>query len=1078
VSSNGYVLDGSFIIILTNSISNNFTWITPGGNLGTVPAGDFYSLPLQTETPNNITVTYSFLSGELPGDMRVIPSGFVQGVPTFSSAVAVDQSQTYRFTVRATASTGQVVDQSFSLTLTDVFGPVIEPSTTNLGTFFDGTFYSQQLTVSEASLNPNIAITWTVKEGVLPNGVTLSSTGLLSGFLEPVQLVGQYGPAGYDGEAVIGELVQAGNLIIGGSYTIQTIGTTDFTKFGAALNSPGDVFTATGIGSGSGTAVYNNQNLSSNEDAEFDYAPYDFNQLNQTLGYTFTIQAYDGANYDTQKYFVEIIARSNFTADSGFDLVNDTYVTADSTNVGIPVILNGDITTLPTGRQDSYYAYQFVGTDFAGNINLTFSTPSYSGTFDAYVTSGTTPDAGFDYGGTGTNLSSTEDLNPIDLDRGGVGFDSYSSNGTGSANLPGIILDPKTGWLYGKLLPQSSPLINYVFGVQVSTVANNVTYSSRPIFFTLPVTGDVNNLITWNTASNLGSIDNGSVSDLSVSATSLAGLDLTYSILDASGVSAGLPQGLTLLPSGDISGRVSFEAFGLDENTTTFDSSTMTIDRTYTFTVIATTSDQSATASREFTIALNIIDFDPYINLYLEAYPPADQRALWDSLFTNTNIFDPDLIYKPTDPWFGVNQDLKMLFLTGLNSDTLDQFAQAITQNNWTKTYTFGDVKTAVVLDENYNVKYEVVYVEMIDPEEVTVTSGPPLEINLSGVIANPYIDASGNEFKTIYPNTSEDMINRLVTDIGYYDQSSLPPWMTSNQPGTSSSSTFSPPLGYTQAIVLAYTTAGNSAQLAYRLKNSNFNFNNISFVADRYIVDNYYSTNFSGNNWILGAQTTFDSTPSNNVGIIAATVNYGVSTPFDQINGRTVDYINANGGIDGVTNFVAGQTLIFVQQENFVPKIPYDGWVNYIDGFIGDNIDTGINGFGSEPFDEYTVVPGYLENIVNSSVSNNRGSVWQIVITVDNIVTLTPVQVVLPNQRIKILNGGTYNGAIVYYNSVLTAGQTVPTYTIFHLNQNAVTYPTTFNSGSTRFISNRDQYYIPGTQDKYLKFPQTGAFN
>jgi|11BtaG_2_1085332.scaffolds.fasta_scaffold03731_2 hypothetical protein len=47
----------------------------------------------------------------------------------------------------------------------------------------------------------------------------------------------------------------AGSFIVGKAYTIKTVGTTDFTAIGASGNTVGVTFTATGVGSGSGTAV-------------------------------------------------------------------------------------------------------------------------------------------------------------------------------------------------------------------------------------------------------------------------------------------------------------------------------------------------------------------------------------------------------------------------------------------------------------------------------------------------------------------------------------------------------------------------------------------------------------------------------------------------------------------------------------------------------------------------------------------------------------------------------------------------------------------------------------------------------
>jgi len=52
-------------------------------------------------------------------------------------------------------------------------------------------------------------------------------------------------------------IVTAGSFVIGTAYTIQTAGSTDFTLIGAANSTPGTVFTATGVGIGTGTASVN-----------------------------------------------------------------------------------------------------------------------------------------------------------------------------------------------------------------------------------------------------------------------------------------------------------------------------------------------------------------------------------------------------------------------------------------------------------------------------------------------------------------------------------------------------------------------------------------------------------------------------------------------------------------------------------------------------------------------------------------------------------------------------------------------------------------------------------------------------
>ena len=1059
-------IDGAFTISLSNIVNNNFAWVTPAGDLGTVPNGEYYSLQLQAETNTGEPITYSFVSGELPSGMQLLPTGYLQGVPEFLNPVVVDQNQTYRFTVRAKTG-NNIIDRSFSLSITNVYGPVIEPSSTLLGQFFDGSYYSQQLTVFE--LNPAVQIQWSVKDGQLPKGISLSSTGLLYGYIEPIELIGEFGPSGYDSNnsenigatSVMSNCTISGTTLTVGSFTGTVQDQMYLTGNGVAtgtyiVNSlGGNKWTVTPSQHILSNTTITGTVLSAMQQQEYDYGPYDFNQLSQNVSYSFTVQAFDGANYDTQNYIINIVSRPGYTADST-NSVNNSYLTTDATNIYYPIIRNGSVTTLPTGRQGSYYSYKFDGYDFNGDT-VTYSISNTVGCFDTYVPG---QDLGFD------NLP----------------FDSFNSSASYSINLPGINLDSATGWLYGNLSPQSEAIAYYTFGVVVNKVQANVKYSSNPIYFTLPVLGDINNTIQWITPSNLGTINNGAVSEFFIKAVSPIGADLIYSLYDVPGVEAALPQGLSFLSTGEISGRASFESFTIDNYSTTLDDNKTTIDRTFKFTALVQTADGSASATKEFTLTLNIVDPKPYENLYLTAMPAFDQRQIYNSIITNTEIFDPAIIYRADDPWFGVQPKMEMLFLSGLRPDTLNAYEQAITENHWTKTYNFNAIKTASVLDENYNVKYEVVYIEVSDPGENASGQGPAQTVDLTNVINNPYIDANGNEYKIVHPNSSANMIAQLEAGIGYTDQSSLPPWMTSNQPNPTSKTTFLPPLGYTKAVVVAYTKPGAAKLIAYRLKNAGINFSNIDFTVDRYEVDDYYTTNFNHvtGSYIRGKETTFDALPRNNVGNIVGQVDYAVNIPFSEINGRPVDYINSvHGGIDGVTTFQDGDQIVFAKQENFAISAPYDGWINYSDSFIGDNVTTpAIEGYDSEGYDIYSVIPGYLEYIQGTADVNQRGGIWKINI-VNGTVHLTFVEPVSTNDRVQVLHGKSYASAILYYNKNYTAnsGYSVPFYSVYQVTYGSIRPATTFNAGTTKFFSNRDQYYTPGSEDKYLKFPQYGVF-
>jgi len=1257
------IVDGAFSIIVTNAFNKGFAWVTASGSLGTLPNSEYYDLPLLAEDASGSMIQYEFISGTLPPGMQVVTytqtvsvaknqlvanvlqmasvealavsyyvfgtgvpaqttiaaidsvaltvtlsnnvttlisagteinfvsQGYLQGTPTLLTAETFDQSTEYQFTVRAFNAKGEVRDQGFSLTITNVSAPIILPSTQFLGDVFDGAYFNEQLVVSE--LNPNAKIQWSLVNGSLPTGVSLNtSTGVLSGYITPLPLTGQFGPPGFDGDSATQGVIT--------------------------------------------------------QQQDFDSSPYDFNNITQSLSYSFTVQAYDGANYAQQQYTISVISRTGFTADTA-NLVNDTYITIDSDIVYTPLVVNPS-RTMPIARANSYYAFQVVGYDYQGDA-ITYSISQQNGTFDA----STATDIGFDV----------------------VAFDSSNLSG-GASSLPGIGLDSNTGWISGFVLTGSTaPVQQYQIGVTLSKTHNTstgaVVVSSVPVYFNLTVLSNINNILKWSSPANLGTINNGAISELYISAVSTLGYGLKYSLVNAPGVSCALPQGLTLLPNGEISGRVSFEIFTVDRGDCTFDNKTNTYDHTYSFVAQAATPDGVSVIAQEFTITVAQSNKYPYVDLYLHALISNSERQLFNSIINNTEIFNTAYLYRPYDPWFGVQTRLSTLFLPGLNAKTLDQFESAIAENHYIKNYNFGDVKTASVLDANYNVKYEVVYVEIIDPEETASNKGPALEIDLQGAITNPYIDSSGNQIEVLYPNTSTNMIDRLVSAINYQNQNSLPDWMTSNQPGQSGGNTFSPPLGFVKAVVLAYALPGKGSLLAYRIKNSNFNFNQIQFTTDRYEIDNYYASNFdfASNTFAISTETTFDTTPTQ-IGVLSNIVNYGVSIPFDQINGRSVDYINSNfNGLDGVQDFATGDTLIFVKQENFTPIEPYDGWLQYTDGFIGTSLTGGTGGYDSGAFDGYSIVPGYLNNIsstnnftgdgvttlytitqyitdptqvkvyinsvlqpstsytisgtkltlvsapafttppplpaqitvyngsyyqelsgdgvirsfalsayagvpslvtvngtsvspssysvsqttvnagsfvigqtyvvssvgtltdwtavgfngLNSSVvvgsiftataagsgdgvatcptitfntapplrqlsptaptitvtvgnnKNERAGIWQININ-NGIVNLVFLSTVPLNNRVQIIHGGTYSGAILFYNPIYSSPQTVPGFTTFVIDPTTQLRKTTFNNNTTKFFSYRDQYYTPGSEAKYIKFPQYGVFN
>ena len=942
-------------------------WSTSGGSLGIVPENDFFQIQLLATDPAGGTVTFLPLSGTLPSGLQLTRTGSLQGVPIVTDIENVNRN--YKFSIRAQDSHGLVTDRAFNLTITNIVPPQITPRVTNLGNVFDGGYYSLQLYAIE--VNPEVNLSWEIVNGSLPSGLSISNTGLISGFIMPLPTVGNAGLSGFN------------------------------------------------------ATPYN----------EFSYNQTGSYQNNR---YTFTVKVFDGITYDSLTYTLNVTAKSSWTADTTLD-TTDSSLSIDYNNQYVPIITTPS-QALPTVRSGSKFAFQFEAVDPNNNeFEFVLSQGAASG-FDADGTSFDSPDIRFDQS-------------------------SYS--------LPtGLTIDPTTGWLIGTLGSQSEAEKTYTFEVYaVETSSPNA--NSVPIQYTMTVLGDINNTITWTTGANLGIIDNGSISQLSVSAKSNAGKTLTYSIVTDK---THLPQGLKLLPSGLIVGRTTFEYFSLDRATTTLDKSTTTVDNTYNFTVQATSTNETypVSSTKTFTIRIKNYDKKPYENIYLKALPTLDQRQTFLSVVNNTDIFPEDLIYRSSDPNFGRARDIRSLFLAGLNPSEVDTYNSAMLTNTYNKRIEFSQVKTARAVDANFNTKYEVVYIELND-DATNQGASPTKNVRYESTIS-----------ANVYPNSFANMSSVITKATDYAHPGALPEWMTSPQLDKKT-------LGLTRAIVLAYTVPGASKLIAYRLKYNGITFNNIDFVADRYDLDNVLSKNYniSTSNFITSKETTFDriSRP----GTVQYSADYGVrSLAFDMINGQSISSIRARNGLDGVLYFNSGETLVFLQQENYPGELnPNDGWNlsgNIIPGYndyvnsIG--LPSGTLGFPSDPVEYQTTT---YNNILYTFVSynntmvwkkaNQRSGIWTINISSSNIVTLTLKQVVPIDGKIQVNYGISRSNSIVIYNPVLNIGQSVPSYTSLSSMLSSSTTNTRFDNYGTKFMSSRDQYRYPGSGDAWLKFPKQNMF-
>ncbi len=146
------------------SVFTGLTVITnsplPGGTVGVS-----YSATLAAGggTPS---YTWTLSAGALPSGLNLSTSGTISGTPSATG--------TFSFTVRVTDSLSATATQPLSLT---VASSGLSITTTSLSSATSGVYYSAQLTATGGTQ----PYTWTIASGSLPTGLSLSTSGAISG---------------------------------------------------------------------------------------------------------------------------------------------------------------------------------------------------------------------------------------------------------------------------------------------------------------------------------------------------------------------------------------------------------------------------------------------------------------------------------------------------------------------------------------------------------------------------------------------------------------------------------------------------------------------------------------------------------------------------------------------------------------------------------------------------------------------------------------------------------------------------------------------------------------------------------
>ncbi len=918
-------------------------WLTPAGLLSSIPESVYYEFQLDAYNQAGGALSYRVIAGSLPSGLTVSVSGLISGIPN-----AVSEITSYTFTIRATNNQNKIADRTFKIMIGGLVAPIITPESGSLGSFLDGDFVDLQISSIEpaGSLTPVFSLV----SGELPNGLTLTDSGRLYGYLTP-------------------------------------------TKVNSTITS-----------------------LAGFDGAFYDQYPFDRDRsTNISRNYQFSIKVDDGAKIDINNFTMFVYARTNLTADNYISptdpsrSANSNIISADS------IILTADI--------DKYYNPILLTEE--GIVANVRQNTLFQFKFDA----------------------SDFDNSPL----------TFNAN----ANLlpTGLTLNSMSGWISGVVPYGPLGSVTYPFSVNVSKEVNGITYTSETKNYSIKILGQIDDTVNWITPSNLGTIYNGDISSFQIEASTPSNRILNYRLVAAS--TGAMPIGLSLLTSGLISGRTSFQLDSAEQE--------------YSFTVAAYDIDNLVYDEKTFTITVIKRDQAPYENLYIQALPNRTQRTYFDSIISNTDIFPPTSIYRFGDPWFGKNTLRRSLFMTGLNPLEVTDYVAAMTRNHYWKTLNFGEIKTAQALDENFNVKYEVVYIELLDRMVNSQGLGPNISVG---------IPPNSTGISTIYPNSFPNMVERIAAGVGYENRSILPEWMTSRQPNGTV-------LGFTRALVLCYANPGKSAEIAYRVKQVEDQFKLIDFTIDRYEWDSILSdswvktaVNGTGNitantisSNVTGTSTTFDTQLQPNATIFVSNVELGNVANISSANLLTLT-ANATSNVTAnsftynhtfiVNNYTTGPGTIYVTANSNVVTGSNSTVIGLgnITGTVGNTVIVGDSNtrFSSNLRVGKTI---YVSNVAIGVIAGiSSPAVLRLEDPLLTSVTNSPFTV---TGNITSFTEDLHIGDTIVANG--TAIGTVKTITNdFELILTSNANVTVSNVGYS--YTTRDPYTIPGQGDKYLKFP------
>jgi hypothetical protein len=269
----------------------------------------------------------------------------------------------------------------------------------------------------------------------------------------------------------------------------------------------------------------------------------------------------------------------------------------------------------------------------------------------------------------------------------------------------------------------------------------------------------------------------------------------------------------------------------------TIDGGGTTFDRAYTFTVEATNAYRLATIDQEFTILIGDNDPTPFSSVYMRPFMARHRRKVYRDFINNRDVFDPKVLYRPSDPAFGLQKDIRMTLEYGIERLNLAEYVLGLQNYFYNKRFYFGDVKTIPAEDAQGNYVYDFVYVDIIDSQSNTLGKSPD---NISFLINQGLVNLYSNSVENWQKSLESVQIYGETIKVDEYLR---PRFMSTIQQATGA------PLGFIKAMPICYALPGEGYKIKRKIELNGFDFKLIDFEVDRLIIDQ--TLDYSGDKYL-----------------------------------------------------------------------------------------------------------------------------------------------------------------------------------------------------------------------------------